>query len=111
MLFALEPFLPTAVLTFPGSYLSAYEGPAGSSRSPQMLGDGPEGQFLPAGSQASWTQTVIPPNSPQSAITNLTKLNCSCSVEPTRTITSVGLSSYHCIVLLMYIYFYLFYLQ
>ena len=72
-----------------------------------MLVDGPEGQSLPAGTQASRTQTVVPTNSPQSGIMNQTKLDCSCSVEPTRTITNIGFSSYHSIVSFMYIYSYL----
>ena len=82
-------------MTFPDLYLSAYEGPEAQNH-PQMLGDGPEGQSLPAGaitckSQAVSTQTVTPPNSPQSDIAKQTKLACSYSVEPTRAITSISL--------------------
>jgi len=73
-----------------------------------MLGDGPEGQSPPAVSQASRTQTIIPSDSPQSGITNQTKTGRSCSAEPTGTLTSIGLSTCHCIVWFMYTYSYLF---
>jgi hypothetical protein len=69
---------------------------AGSPRSVHMQGDGPENvPKLLHTFQAARSEILIPPNSPQSAVSILTQPACCCSLNASRCGAGIGISSHN----------------